>query len=190
VRVGATFYRDRDDDVRVAQIPFTADVAGFAATMQTVVASGGGDYAEDMYAGLEAALSRMAWTEETAVRVLVIVADAPPHTNTNASRRAHDAVTAAWRRGIRLLPAAASGANRAVEYLFRAMGAATSTPYVYLTDDSGVGSPHLAADTDGAVVERLGDLLTRLVIADLRGEGMHAPASLAGAARNTVAQPP
>jgi hypothetical protein len=46
---------------------------------------------------------------------------------------------------------------------------------VYLTDDSGIGNPHQEADTDRVAVEYFSDLLTRLVISDLRGEGMHEP---------------
>jgi hypothetical protein len=81
----------------------------------------------------------------------------------------------ASRRGIRILPVAASGADRVVEFLFRAMGSFTSTPYVYLTDDSGVGGHHMEADTDRVAVEMFSELLTRLLISDLQGAGMHEP---------------
>jgi hypothetical protein len=81
----------------------------------------------------------------------------------------------AAQQGIRILPVAASGANREVEYLFRSMGLFTSTPYVYLTDDSGIGNPHQEADTDRVAVERFNDLLTRMIISDLGGNGMHEP---------------
>ncbi len=175
VRVGATFYRDRTDRHVVQQIPFTTDVAGFAAAMRSIRASGGGDYPEDMNAGLEAAMGRLDWTEGNAVRVLVIVSDAPPKDYADAQYDYRHALLDAQERGIRILPVAASGADRTVEYLFRAMGAVTSTPYVYLTDDSGVGNPHMEADTDRVAVEYFADLLTRMVIADLRGEGMHEP---------------
>lgn len=175
IRVGATFYRDRTDREVVQQIAFTDDVAGFARAMQTVRASGGGDYPEDMNAGLEAALSRMAWSSGNAVRVLVLVADAPPKRYADAQFTYRDALFDAQARGIRVLPVAASGADRTVEYLFRAMGSITSTPYVYLTDDSGIGHPHMDADTDRVAVEYFADLLTRLVVSDLRGEGMHEP---------------
>lgn len=53
------------------------------------------------------------------------------------------------------------------------MGASTGAPYVYLTDESGIGNPHMEAGTDRVAVERFNDLLTRLIIADLRGQGMH-----------------
>lgn len=175
VRVGATFYRDRVDDLVVQQIPFTGNVPGFAAVMQNVVASGGGDYPEDLNAGLEAAMNRMAWSDGPAVRVLVIIADAPPQMYPDEQYTYHHAMRDAARRGIRILPVAASGADRTVEYLFRAMGVFTSTPYVYLTDESGIGNPHMEADTDRVAVERFNDLLVRLIVSDLRGQGMHEP---------------
>ena len=175
VRVGATFYRDRTDQLVVQQIPFTTNVGGFATTMQQVVASGGGDYPEDMNAGLEAALTGMEWSEGPASRVLVVIADAPPQPYADENYNWTQAMNDASRRGIRLLPVAASGSDRNVEFLFRAMGSMTTTPYVYLTDESGIGAPHMEADTDRVAVERFNDLLTRLVISDLRGEGMHEP---------------
>ena len=40
-------------------------------------------------------------------------------------------------------------------------------------DDSGIGNPHLEADSGPVDVEMFSDLLTRLLIAELRGQGMH-----------------
>jgi hypothetical protein len=175
VRVGATFYRDRGDRDPLQQIPFTTRVAGFVSEMHGIEASGGGDYPEDLDSGLEAAMNRLAWSEGNAVRVLVLIADAPPQHYRDAQYRHPHALVDAARRGIRFLPVAASGADRNVEYLFRAMGAFTSTPYVYLTDDSGIGEAHMEADTDRVAIERFNDLLVRLVLSDLRGLGMHEP---------------
>ncbi len=173
VRVGATFYRDRTDPVVVQQIPFTTNIGGFVSMMGTIAASGGGDYPEDMNAGLSASLNNLQWTAQNAIRVLVLVADAPPQHYQDENFTYHSAIQHASAQGIRLLPIAASGADRSVEYLFRSMGAATSSPYVYLTDESGVGGPHMEADTDRVAVERFNDCLTRLIVADLRGQGMH-----------------
>jgi hypothetical protein len=174
--VGAVFYRDRTDETNVERIAFTGDTQSFARDMQRVVAMGGGDYPEDMNAGLDAAMNQLGWSDGNASdRVLVVIADAPPQHYSDEQFTWHEAIDTASQCGIRMVPVAASGADRSVEYLFRAMGAATSTPYVHLTDDSGVGAPHLAADTDHVTVERFADLLTRLVIADLQGAGMHEP---------------
>jgi hypothetical protein len=178
VRVGAVFYKDRQDHQRLQMLRFTTDVAGFGRAMRRITAGGGGDYPEDMNAGLQLAMKSLRWSTGNAVRVLVVLADAPPKHYQDARYRYQHAMADASRLGIRLLPVAASGANRKVEYLFRAMGAMTSTPYTYLTDDSGVGGRHMEADTDRVGVEKFNDLLTRLVISDLRGKGMHEPGKL------------
>ncbi len=175
VRVAATFYRDRGDIVPISQIPFSTNLQSFVAHMRLVEANGGGDYPEDLNSGLAAAMTTLQWSQIPAARVLVVIADAPPQHYQDFPYTYLHAMTDASRRGIRLLPVAASGANREVEYLFRAMGAFTSTPYVYLTDDSGVGGHHMEADTDRVSVEMFSDLLTRLLISDLRGQGMHEP---------------
>jgi hypothetical protein len=180
VRVSATLYRDRGDREVVQQIAFTPDLAGFSSALETVHASGGGDYPEDLNAGLDAAFNRLQWANGNAVRVLVLIADAPPKRYHDAQFTYHHALARAAESGIRIVPVAASGADRTVEFLFRAMGAFTSTPYVYLTDDSGVGNPHLEADTDRVAVEFFSDLLARLVVSDLRGHGMHEPGLFGG----------
>jgi len=175
IRVGAIFYRDRSDRQPLQRIAFTSDVAGFARAMNGVRATGGGDYPEDLNAGLQTAFEGLGWTRGNAARVLVTIADAPPKRyQTQFDYR--EAMRQAAARGVRILPVAASGADREVEFLFRAMGAFTSTPYVYLTDDSGIGNPHMEADTDRVAVEYFNDLLTRVVVSDLRGRGMHEPA--------------
>ncbi|MBX3252232.1 MAG: VWA domain-containing protein [Myxococcales bacterium] len=173
VRVGAVFYRDRVDPVPLQRIAFTRDVDGFVRAMQSVTASGGGDYPEDMNAGLETAMTGLDWSQDDSIKVVVLVADAPPQRYGGYDY--HRAMRDAAARGIRILPVAASGADREVEFLFRAMGTYTSTPYVYLTDDSGIGNPHMEADTDRVAVEYFHDALTRLLVSDLEGRGMHEP---------------
>lgn len=172
VRVGAVFYRDRHDSPALQRIAFTRDIGGFARAMQGIHASGGGDYPEDLNAGLHQAIAGLGWQGGNAVRTLVVISDAPPQRyQTQFDYRT--AMVQAAARGIRILPVAASGADREVEFLFRAMATATSSPYVYLTDDSGIGNHHMEADTDRVAVEYFHDLLTRLVIDDIHGHGMH-----------------
>jgi hypothetical protein len=184
VRVGAVFYRDRQDSMPLQKLAFTSDIQSFRRSMTSISASGGGDYPEDMNAGLATALRGLRWSQGNAVRVMVLLADAPPKYYADAQYRYLDAMKEASKRGIRILPVAASGANRSVEYLFRAMGAFTSTPYTYLTNDSGVGGHHMEADTDRVGVESFNDLLTRLIISDLQGKGMHEPGMLGPRGQN------
>ncbi|MEO0322108.1 MAG: hypothetical protein AAF447_04070 [Myxococcota bacterium] len=46
---------------------------------------------------------------------------------------------------------------------------------MYLTGDSGVGRPHLEADTDRVAVEYFHGALACLIGSDLLGQGMHEP---------------
>lgn len=174
VRLGGVAYRDRGDAVPLATRPFDSDVNGFVAWLRSLHADGGGDYPEDMESGLQAAM-HLDWSKGNVARVLVVLGDAPPKRYPDAQYRFTDAMRDARAAGVRLLPVAASGADRTVEYLFRAFGAYTSTPYVYLTDDSGIGNDHLEADAAPTDVERFNDLLVRMVVSDLHQHGMHAP---------------
>lgn len=172
IRVGAVLYRDRSDSQPLQRIDFTANVNGFAQALGQIRAGGGGDYPEDLNAGLEHALRNLAWRQGGS-RILALIADAPPKSYGGFDYQ--QAMRRASQDGIRILPVAASGADRTVEYLFRAMGAVTSTPYVTLTDHSGIGGSHLRPDTDRASVEMFSELLVRLLMADLAGMGMHEP---------------
>lgn len=173
VRVASTFYRDRSDGIPIEQIPFSSDVSDFVARMRYVRATGGGDYPEDLSSGLAAAMNTLDWGSDGTARVMVVIADAPPQQYNDSQYTYREAMQDASRRGIRLLPVAASGSNPTVEFLFRAMGSLTSTPYVYLTDDSGIGNSHMEADSQNVSREMFSELLTRLLIAELQGEGMH-----------------
>lgn len=172
VRVGATFYRDREDTAPIERIAMTTNVGSFAEHMHAIRADGGGDYAEDMSKGLASVLEQQRWASD-AVRVLVLIADAPPQ-HYGADFDFVDAARVASAEGVRILSVSASGSDREVEYLFRALGTITSTPFAQLTDDSGIGGAHLAADAPAQRTEMFSDLLTRLLVSDLRGQGMHA----------------
>jgi hypothetical protein len=175
IRLGAVAYRDRGDSVPLARRPFDEDVGAFMQWLDTLRADGGGDYPEDVELALGDALTGLQWRTGNAARIIVLLGDAPPQRYPDATYRIRDAMRDARTGGIRILPVAASGADRSVEYLWRALGAYTSTPYVTLTDHSGIGNDHLEADTDEIHVERFNDCLVRLVVEDLRGQGMHAP---------------
>lgn len=68
--------RDYGDTQPVEVLPFTSDIAGFKRFVGGVTAIGGGDAAEDVFSGLEAAQG-LEWGAGS--RILVHVADAPCH---------------------------------------------------------------------------------------------------------------
>ena len=66
-------------------------------------------------------------------------------------------------KGIKIIPVTASGINRSTEYLMKTMALATTGTYVFITDDSGIGHSHLKPKNKDYEVEKLNDLLVRLI---------------------------
>ena len=69
----------------------------------------------------------------------------------------------AQEKGIKIIPIVASGADKTVEYLMRYFSVSTNGTYVFLTDDSGIGNKHLKPTTADFKVEKLNNLIVRLI---------------------------
>lgn len=76
MRVSFVGYKDVEDDGHLAICPFSSDAASLKTVLEGLQAKGGGDYPEDVAGALEAA-TRLEWTSE--YKVLILVLDAPPH---------------------------------------------------------------------------------------------------------------
>src|SRR5690606_688638 len=96
-------------------------------------------------------------------RVLFLVLDAGPHINKDVKQRMQQLARDAAAKGIRIVPVAASGTDKATEYLMRSLALSTNGTYTFLTDHSGVGSPHMEPSTDHYAVESLNDVLVRVL---------------------------
>jgi hypothetical protein len=57
----------------------------------------------------------------------------------------------------------ASGADKDTEFLMRFFAISTGGTYVFITDHSGVGNPHLIPSVGEYTVEPLNDLMVRLI---------------------------
>ncbi|KAF0340284.1 kinase-like protein [Gigaspora margarita] len=76
--VGFCGYRDHCDRERLQIFDFNNSLEKFKIYITTkVVADGGDDPAEDVLGGLNAAITRMTWSNST--RVIIHIGDAPPH---------------------------------------------------------------------------------------------------------------
>jgi len=160
IRVSVVFYRDRGDDFLTRSLPFTRDIDSAVSFIAAASAGGGGDFPEDMNAGLEA-MMRQPWSRDAIPQMLFLLADAPPQQYGGADYTYHEAIADAGASGMAIYPVAASGVDKPTEFLFRAMAARTGGKYVFLTDDSGVGNPHEIPDITGYQVEKLNDLMVR-----------------------------
>lgn len=76
LRVGLVIYRDRSDSEHTAMTPLTSDLDAMHSALMRVSATGGGDYPEDVDAGLALALHEMNWNQQAA-RMVFLVGDAP-----------------------------------------------------------------------------------------------------------------
>ena len=142
-------------------------------------ANGGGDYPEAVDEALKMAVEKD-WGEDTSTKIIFHVLDAPPHSNTapqhNYEQRFERAVRVAAEKGIRICPVICSGADLLCEYLMRQAAVYTAGTFVFVTDDSGIGLPHHDPELPNAVIEKLNDLMVRLIKGYHTGE-FEAPVS-------------
>lgn len=164
IRIGLTFYRDAGEEYVVRNFGFDKDRVSVLKNISNQYADGGGDTPEAVDQALENAILQQSWNKKAHARLLFLVLDAPPHTDSQSISRIHKATEAAARKGIKLIPVVASGIDKNTEFLMRFMAIATNGTYVFLTDDSGVGGTHLKPSTDDYKVEMLNDLIVRLIL--------------------------
>jgi hypothetical protein len=167
VRISVVYYRDRNDQFVTLPHPFGTDVDATVGFLAATRADGGGDYPEEMNEALRVMMGQE-WSDGPAARMLFLVADAPPHEYADARYTYHHALADAARQGVSIFPVASSGVDRPTEYLMRAMAVMTGGKYLFLTDHSGVGNPHLTPDQPFDV-HRLNDLMVREISAFVTG---------------------
>lgn len=86
LRIGMVAYRDRGDEYVTKAIPIGTDRYQILNFLQGLRAFGGGDTPEDLMSAVEFAFEELEWRPR-ARRVVLIVADAPPHAEDMARLR-------------------------------------------------------------------------------------------------------
>ena len=171
VRYGLVAYRDRGDAFVVRTWDFTPHLDQFQATLAQLQADGGGDTPESLNEALHRSLHEMFWTPEDAVRIVLLVADAPPHLDYQEPFSYDRDMIEAVRRGIKIFPVGASGLDAQGEYIFRQLAQFTGGKFVFLTyeegSDPGSGP---GAETTHDVENYSVDTLDRLVVRLVREE--------------------
>jgi hypothetical protein len=173
LRLGMTVYRDRGDLFVTRTFDFTSSVDVFKTALAEVRAGGGGDTPEDLNAGLHQAVTSPSWRGDDTVKLMFLIADAPPHLDYQDGPDYADDVRAAARRGIKIMPIASSGLDDQGEYVFRQLAQITMARFTFLTYGADGASPGDQTDhhvSDYAVLA-LDDLVVRLVADELRPLG-------------------
>lgn len=161
-RVSVNFYRDTEDEYEVRQFPFSENIDEVAEALRGQSAHGGGDFPEAVHTALDSAVNKHDWAEDS-VKILFLVLDAPPHDDAQIIDSVNEYIDKAASMGIRIVPIASSGIDKSTEYLLRTMAFRTGGTYTFLTDDSGVGNSHIEPTVGAYNVERLNDMIVRIV---------------------------
>ncbi len=161
-RVSVNFYRDEDDEYEVRQFPFSDNIDEVVKAIGDQSAGGGGDFPEAVHTALDSAVNKHDWDEDS-VKIMFLVLDAPPHSDAQIVDSVNSTIQKAASMGIRVIPVASSGIDKSTEYLLRTMAFTTGGTYTFLTSDSGIGGEHIEPTVGAFNVEKLGDMMVRIV---------------------------
>lgn len=178
VRFAITVYRDCGDDFLSRTYDFDNGVDRFNAELATVRAGGGNDEPEALNQALHDAITRPGWRGDDTIKMVFLVADAPPHLDyPGDTDYALDTLLAA-RRSIKISPIASSGSNPQAEYVFRQLAQLTLAKFVFLTYGADGASPgdRTNLNVDAYETLALDQLVTRLTREEVAWQGPQAPA--------------
>jgi Mg-chelatase subunit ChlD len=169
-------YRDRGDAFLLRSHDFSHDVGAFLQqALNPLQAGGGGDYPEAMNEALHETVHQLSWRGSGTTRMVILLADAPPHLEYGAPHY-DDAMLAALGKGIKLFGIGASGLDRQGEFIQRQLAQFTGGKFVFLTyadaarPGSGPGR-ETVHDVRNYSVDTLDRLVVRLVSEELAKAG-------------------
>jgi len=164
VRYGSVFYRDNGDDYVTRKFDFSNDAKNLINFIKKQDANGGGDTPEAVVEALETSIDELAWSKENSTKIMFLLLDAPPHWSDENIEKLNQKIKLASKKGITIIPIAASDTDKQTEYLMRTFALLTNGTYTFLTNDSGIGNNHIKPTASEYEVEKLNDLLLRLIL--------------------------
>jgi Mg-chelatase subunit ChlD len=167
---GLVAYRDQGDAFLVRRHDLSNDVAGFQSVLNALQAAGGGDYPEAMNEALHETVHRISWRGDGATRLVVLLADAPPHLDYGGPQYDED-MLAALGKGIKVFSVGASGLDTQGEYVQRQIAQYTGGRFVFLTyRDAANPASGPGRETVHEVSNYSVDTLDRLIVRLVREE--------------------
>ncbi|MDM0114925.1 VWA domain-containing protein [Variovorax sp. J22R133] len=168
---GLVAYRDRGDAFLLRRHDLTNDLSGFQSVLNALQADGGGDYPEAMNEAFHDTVHKISWRGAGATRLVVLLADAPPHLDYGGPQYDDDMV-AALGKGIKVFSVGASGLDKQGEYIQRQIAQYTGGRFVFLTYKDGsnpASGPgrETVHDVSNYSVQTLDRLIVRLVREEL-----------------------
>ena len=134
IRYSLVSYKDRNEAYRVKRYDFTTNLQAYQDILNDLTAGGGGDYKESLNEGLNNAVSKITWTENSeAIKLIFLVADAPPHIDYQDDIQYPESIKMARKQGIKIYPIASSGLDPSGEYIFRQLAQMTYAKFLFIT---------------------------------------------------------
>ena len=164
VRYGSVFYRDHGDDYITRKFDFSHNAENLIDFIKKQNAKGGGDRPEAVVEAVESSVDELSWSNGNTTKIMFLLLDAPPHLSDENIERLHQKIKLASKKGITIIPIAASDTDKQTEYLMRTIALLTNGTYTFLTNDSGIGNNHIKPTASEYEVEKLNDLLLRLIL--------------------------
>ncbi len=155
VRYGSVFYRDKADEYVTRKFDFSdkaEDLIGFIKNQQ---ANGGGDTPEAVVEAMQVSIDELKWSSENSTKIMFLILDAPPHQSEENTKKLYEKIKSAAKKGITIIPLAASDTDKETEYLMRTFALLTNGTYTFLTNDSGIGNDHIKPTAASYEVENL-----------------------------------
>ncbi|MGJ7546685.1 vWA domain-containing protein [Variovorax sp. LT1R16] len=168
---GLVAYRDKGDAFLLRSHDFTNNLDAFQGVLNALQANGGGDYPEAMNEALHETVHKLSWRGSGATRMVVLLADAPPHLDYGGPQYDDDMMVALG-KGIKVFSVGASGLDKQGEYIQRQIAQYTGGRFVFLTykdaerPASGPGR-ETVHDVGNYSVQTLDRLIVRLVTEEL-----------------------
>ena len=164
LRFGMVAYRDRGDAFVTRVYDFEPDPQRFVETIRGVVAHGGGDYPESLNEALHVAVHEPEWRPGDAIRLMFLIADAPPQLGYQDDYSYADDMIEAHQQGIKTFSTASSGLDQQGEYVFRQIAQHTMGRFIFIVYGAGGTTSHSVSDY---TIGRLDDLVVSLVEEEL-----------------------
>jgi hypothetical protein len=169
---GLVAYRDKGDAFLLRSHDFTNDVGGFLqSALYPLQAAAGGDYPEAMNEAFHETVHNLSWRGDGATRMVVLLADAPPHLDYGGPYYDDD-MLAALGKGIKVFSVGASGLDKQGEFIQRQIAQYTGGRFVFLTyaqahDPASGPGRETVHDVKNYSVDTLDRLIVRLVAEEL-----------------------
>jgi Mg-chelatase subunit ChlD len=151
LKVGLVAYRDRGDDYITKVFDLTDDLDAVHEHLMAFQANGGGDEPESVNEALQVAVHKVSWSkEDTTLRIIFLVGDAPPHMDYANDIQYPVSCEQACRKGIIVNTIQCGSAAEATRY-WKEICTKAEGKFVQIAQDGGMAA--ISTPYDGRLAE-------------------------------------